>query len=157
MLTQERLKEVIEYNPLTGECIWLTDWRAGIRAGYLRELRYHMIVVDCQCYPRARLAFLYMTGRWPNGIVDHINGTSWDDRWENLREATITQNIANTKSFGQFPKGVSRSKSKFKAEIRINGIKRYLGTFGTPEEAGLAYKNKAIELYGVYAWEKNHG
>lgn len=151
MLTQTRLKEKMEYYPETGVFIWLRDHRMiGKEAGCLKK--YHMIVLDGVCYPRSKLAWLYMTGVFPTEIVDHKNTISGDDRWENLRLATVLQNMANKGAWGSLPKGVSRSGLRYKVQIKINGEAIYLGQYKTPEEAGEVYRLKAVELYGEFAY-----
>jgi len=97
-------------------------------------------------------------------LADHINGDKLDNRRENLRLATRSQNEMNKRKrvFTQKPtsssyKGVSwmKSRNKWRAVIQVNGKQKSLGTFpGTPEgerEAAKAY-NKAAEIhYGEFA------
>jgi hypothetical protein len=98
-LTYERLLELLEYDHLTG--IWTWRKSRGARssksvAGNLdRNSKYRRIGIDGVSYLSARLAFLYMTGRWPSFEIDHRDGIDHNDRWANLREATDTQNQAN--------------------------------------------------------------
>jgi len=42
-----------------------------------------------------RLAWLYMAGAWPSGVIDHMNGDPSDNRWSNLRDVTQAENNAN--------------------------------------------------------------
>lgn len=87
--------------------------------------------------------------------IDHRNGNGLDNRRDNLRRATMSQNIAN-----QFPrggsskyKGVCRSKRSggWLAQICVNRKSIYLGRFGTEEEAARAYDVKAKEVWGEFA------
>jgi hypothetical protein len=89
--------------------------------------------------------------------VDHINGNPRDNRRENLREVTVSQNLANQKkehrkkaSVSQF-KGVASRKGKWQASISFQGYRHYLGVFDTPELAAQVYDQAALELYGEYA------
>ena len=92
-------------------------------------------------------------------IVDHINNDPLDSRRENLRLVTDSQNKANTKkraakagcSSASIFKGVSRSGKRWTAQIKINGVNRYLGTFDTQEEAASAYNTSAFEQWGEFA------
>ena len=69
MLTQERLKEVLHYYPETGIWTWLISEthriHVGDRAGGIKEKGYRTIGIDGKRYRSARLAVLYMTGKWP--------------------------------------------------------------------------------------------
>ena len=103
-----------------------------------------------------RLAYYFMTGEDPADMqIDHINLDKSDNRWENLRLATHTQNSANARvrSHNQTSlKGVGKaSKNKYHARITFNKTEIHLGTFDTPELAHAAYVQKANELYGDFA------
>jgi hypothetical protein len=87
-------------------------------------------------------------------LTDHKNGDGLDNRRENLREATVAQNLRNrgcpvnnTSGF----KGVSRKRDKWTAGIKANGVHKRLGGFATPEQAARAYDAMAIELHGEFA------
>lgn len=89
-------------------------------------------------------------------IVDHINGDRLDNRLDNLRIVTASQNSFNSRHKTGISKyrGVNRSNSKiekWEACISHNNRQLYLGTFNTPEEAAKAYDAKAIELRGRFA------
>lgn len=146
--TQERVKAVLRYAPDTGEFHWLASMggraRAGDRAGVVnkKNLRRY-IMVDQVRYLAYRLAWLYMTGKWPTGVIDHINGDQSDDRFVNLRDATMSMNAQNMRKPSAKNKtgylGVSKSRSKYMAAIYYAGKSRNLGRFDTPEEASHAY------------------
>ena len=92
----------------------------------------------------------------PDGYqTDHINGNKLDNRIENLRVATVTQNHANSKPRGGTSryKGVSwnKEKGKWMAYINHNGKRIFLAYFTDETDAGTAYDNAALLLHGEYA------
>lgn len=157
-LTQERIKELLHYDPETGVFTWLVDRRyavkAGQRAGYLSASGYRQLKVDdCLCLEH-RLAFLYMLGRIPPEQVDHINQVKSDNRWCNLREASHGQNVANrgyTRRKNQLPRGVKPTYgNRFEAWLNVKGKRRYLGSYDTAEQASEAYTREARIGHGEF-------
>lgn len=89
-----------------------------------------------------------------NEYVDHIDGNPLNCVRDNLRVATPYQNAINVRRHRDNQsgfKGVSKSHSKWMANIRVDGIKKYLGTFETPEEAHAAYCRAAEKHHGEFA------
>lgn len=153
------LKQVLEYSPKSGIFTWkVTRWRAyaGTIAGTKTRAGYIDITYKQKHYYAHRLAWAFMTGNWPKADIDHINGKGDDNRWENLREATRSQNMMNAQKqlFGKNPyKGVSWSNitKKWHAYIWVNGNRRHLGYYSSSEEAKMAYNIAARELFGDFA------
>lgn len=149
MLTQERLKQLLHYDPLTGIFTRLVRTcnkvRVGAIAGVDSQHGYCRIYVDAIPYMAHRLAWLYMTGSFPVDQVDHINHDGHDNKWENLREATNKTNSHNRNPLKWFNAtgffGVTRygKSGKFKAAIMIDGKCKHLGVYSDPAEAHLAY------------------
>lgn len=87
--------------------------------------------------------------------VDHINGTPWDNRRENLRIVTDSQNARNTKIYSTNKSGFKGvavyKKDKWTAQITVNYRKLHLGVFVDAEEAAEVYNDAAIEHFGEYA------
>lgn len=86
-------------------------------------------------------------------LVDHRNGDTFDNRRQNLRWATATQNAQNTVAKGgksQF-KGVCADRGRWAAKIVVGGQTVHLGTFDTQASAGVAYDNAARERHGEFA------
>ena len=146
ILTQERLKELLHYDPETGVFIWRVRRGmalAGSVAGNRRKNGRIAIYVDDVEHKAARLAWLYVHGVHPEKFIDHINGDPGDDRLSNLREVTNSENMQNQRrartnsSSGLL--GVVNNGGKWQATIRLDGVRKYLGTFKTPEEAHQAY------------------
>lgn len=95
--------------------------------------------------------------RVPDGYcVDHENNDSLDNRYENLRLATVAQNNANRRVFKNSStglKGVSQraTDGKYVARITVAGKRKFLGAFDTPAEAAAAYDGAAEANYGEFA------
>lgn len=102
-----------------------------------------------------RLAYVIMTGELiPEGMeIDHKNRNPWDNRWQNLRLATRTQNCVNRgRTRGRsLPKGIFRYRNKFVAKLSSSGVVHDLGAFDTPQAAAMAYHRKAVEVHGEFA------
>jgi len=164
-LTQERLRQVLRYDQETGKCFWLQRAahrrNPGDEAGCPSKDGRIRIRIDNQLFYRYRLAWLYMTGSWPQQKVDHINGDHTDDRWKNLRDVSQTVNCQNRRAASKTSKsgllGVETTKNgKFKAAIRIPGKRISLGTFATAEEAHSTYMNAKHELHREAMTTKEH-
>jgi hypothetical protein len=146
----DRLKELFRYDSETGHFHRLKSSSVFCNtslseiAGGLDGLGYIRININGAKYRAHRLAWLYMFGKWPVGQIDHINGNRSDNRIANLREVTRAENIQNQlcprKDNRSGYLGVSKMGKKFKASIGINGTKKYLGSYRTPEEASEVYQ-----------------
>jgi len=101
MLAAKRLRKVLSYAPTTGIFRWKvsTSSRApvGAIAGAKNGRGYHQIRIGGRPYSASRLAWLYMTGKWPNSEISYINGEPSDARWANLQEAPSSQNRSRPK------------------------------------------------------------
>lgn len=156
-LTVERLRECLSYDSETGIFVWkkLSGRRSklGTRAGsFNTSIGYRVIGIDGRRHYEHRIAWILMTGKWPNSDIDHINCDKSDNRWVNLREATMAQNIANIGSWRHNTsglKGAHWSKAAQRWSSRIGG--RHLGLFDTKEEAHAAYVTAAEEKFGQFA------
>jgi len=103
-----------------------------------------------------KLVWLYVTGEWPTADIDHINMNTSDNRMENLRLATKSQNAANrrvTRASKSKLKGVSWSKAadKWVGQICVDNNRLYLGVFDCPAAAHLAYVVASDKHFGVFA------
>ena len=157
MLTQQHLKEILRYEPLTGKFYWrrtsssrfkVGQEAAGSKGGSGKA--YICIGLEGQKYLAHRLAWLYMTGAWPQNDIDHINGEKSNNRWLNLRDVTRTVNMQNLRGPTRSNRatkllGVARIRAKglkkicWAARIRHEGKKVHLGSFDSPEQAHQAY------------------
>lgn len=163
MLNLTNLRKVLHYDPETGAFTWLRVRSgvstAGKAAGSVfthpqTDHRYLIISVFCQRYRAHRLAVFYMTGQWPSDEVDHKDGDGLNNRWDNLRVATRSQNHANSKlarnNVSGF-KGVRQTRGRYRARIAVEKKRIELGTFDTAEEAHQAYCIAARRFFGLFA------
>lgn len=153
LLTQERLKEILHYEPTTGCFKWLRAKRKY--CGSKEHNGYITIQINRKKYKAHRLAWLYTHGYMPNGFIDHINGVRNDNRLCNLREATNQENQRNSlirKDNTSGFKGVSFHKStgKWAANIRLNNKLKHLGLFESPELAFIKYDEAAKSNFGKF-------
>lgn len=160
MLTQELLREILLYDPVTGV---FSSYRTGKALGWIafrgqgaKRRPYIRLTILGKDYYAHRVAMLYMNGSWPANEVDHQDTDGLNNRWDNLREATHAQNGHNqglrvTNKSGV--KGVSWSaeRGKWFASITINGREKGLGRFNTIEEAAAARRAAEANYHGDFA------
>lgn len=155
-LTQQRLREVLHYDPETGIFTWLTKIAdkvsVGARAGQSRPNGYRAIGVLGSRHLEHRLAVLYMTGAWPAEEVDHVNGVRGLNSWENLRQCSHSENHQNrvarvTNTAGLAGASWHSQKKRWRSAISVAGKHHHLGHFNTPEEAHEAYKSAKVRLH----------
>ena len=158
-LTVERLRNLLHYDPLTGNFTRRISvgkggrFKAGELAGSWCS-SYLVVSVDGKRYEGARLAMFYMNGAWPISDADHIDTDPSNNRWLNLRDIPHRANIENRRRPNKQNKvgllGVCRDKQRpgmFKAQIVTGGKGRCLGHFSTPELAHAAYVTAKRELH----------
>lgn len=155
-LSAERLREVLDYDPLTGFFTWKIcrgRCSAGSRAGCRRSDGYVTIRVYGVQYLAHRLAWLWCTGDHPTGEIDHKNGVPGDDRFENLRDLSRSGNQQNQRKAQRSNSvgflGVSPHEGKFRSRIFHQGVEISLGRFDTPEEASRVYLEAKRKLHAA--------
>lgn len=159
MVTQERLKELLDYDQETGAFTWRTSrggWSKGRQAGTVMFDGYRRIGIDGRQYHAHKLAWLYVHGVFPDQPVDHADLDKECNAIANLRLATVSQNAANSRVNSKNTsgyKGVSRIREsgKWLATIKVMGKSKYLGTFDDPEAAHEAYVKAAASEFGEFA------
>lgn len=155
-LTQERLKQVLKYDPLTGIFTRLKSWKGTLEVGCLRPDGYITISVDYYPYRAHRLAFLYMSGEFPIDEVDHKNMNRSDNRWDNLRTASKEQNGVNISPRKNNKCGYknvywSTRDRKWVVELKHQGQRVSLGNYDDLELADLVATEARNLYHGEYA------
>ncbi len=160
-LTVERLRALLRYDASSGVFIWIGSACRSLKNGtvagvFHRSTGYVRIKIGRRIYYAHRLAWLYMTGKWPVALVDHQDGDKANNAWSNLRHAWASQNRQNVglsrRNTSGF-KGVSfcRRRGNYEANIRCAGKLKHLGRFKTPEAAHAAYRSAAETYFGPFA------
>jgi len=156
-INKQQLRELFNYRD--GSLYWILSPRSGIPdgsiAGCLGGSGYISITVNRKAYKAHRLIFLYHYGYLPQ-YIDHINRIKTDNRVENLRCATKSQNGINAKLRKDNTsgiKGVSKFGKKWIAFIKNNKKRIHLGTFEDIRDAETAVCKKRFEIYGEFAKE----
>lgn len=155
MLSQGYLKNLLNYDPDTGIWTWINPPNhntrlMGKRAGNRRCDGYLKIRIDGVAYYAGRLAYLYMQGRMPLFEVDHIDRDPSNDKWDNLREATSSENkcnriVSNRSGY----RGVDWYEPLQKWRARLNDI--HLGYHSDLQDAITARDTAAKIAYGDFA------
>src|SRR5882672_10833409 len=96
----ERVRELFNYDPKEGKLRWRVDriqMKAGDIAGSVRRGHgYIQVSVDGVIYRAHRIIWLWMTGEPPAERLDHKDLACAENSWANLRQATLSQNAANS-------------------------------------------------------------
>jgi len=162
MLTQERLKELLHYNPDTGVFTWKTRPSYSIHIGDIagcvqKKNRYIVIRINKSLHYAHRLAFLYMNG-CTGEEVDHIDHNPSNNSYRNLRIVSHRENLQNrsmsvNNSSGHTGVTWFKRDKKWHSQINIQGRNIHLGYFDDISDAIKARSDANIK----YSFHKNHG
>lgn len=156
MITQSELKEVLSYDEMTGQFVWIKSTsdriKVGDEAGAIRPDGYRSIQVNGKRTMAHRWAWLYVFGNFPDCEIDHINGNRSDNRLVNLRLATSKQNKENTRlkiNNTSGHRGVSwdASREKWLAHVVHNRKFHNIGRFDDIDDAVKAVKEARNQLF----------
>lgn len=157
-LTQAHVKELLHYDPDTGVFTWikkltpLSRILIGSIAGSINGNGYRHICIQGKTYKAHRLAWLYVFGKFPNNLLDHINRNRSDNRLRNLREVGYSENNQNHEISKRNTSGITgvywyKPSQKWCAKISSNNKLKHIGYFATIEEAIAARKAAEKEIY----------
>jgi hypothetical protein len=160
--TPAELAEVFHCDPERGVLIWrerpgvVGNRRvAGRVAGSVAANGYRVVTIRPHWIHVHRAIWALVHGAWPAAYIDHVNGDRLDNRIGNLREATMSQNLANRGAQSNSRsgiKGVSLESftGRWKASIQRDGRTFNLGRYDTMQEAAAAYRAAAERMYGAF-------
>jgi hypothetical protein len=151
----EKLRKLVTYD--NGLLRWVSDHKhfkkikAGdvVGAGSLKN-GYKCTAINRKQYYQHRLVWLHVYGVWPDGQLDHINGNRQDNRIENLRVATLSQNQHNRKKTKNKVGATGAYKhwsGRWYSTIMVENKRHYLGMFKTEDEAAQAYVDAKSKLH----------
>ena len=147
MLTAERLHEVLQYDADSG--VFTRIDKRQKKVGTVSTKGYLCICVDYRIYKAARLAWLYMTGRWPENQIDHRDNNRLNNAWANLRDVDNTGNQQNRTEHPERSAtgavGVQKLGDRYRAKISVQGKRLHLGMFDTVAAADAAYREAKIK------------
>ncbi len=164
-LTQNRLKELFDYDSETGNLIrkyTMGGQKPGI-ADTMREDGYLRVSIFGKRYQSHRIVWLWNTGSFPKYEIDHINHDKADNRMENLRDVPTSENSKNMPSYSnrELPMGVYLRKAgtnrltrdRYEAILSFENKRHHIGTYNTAHEANIAVT--AVRTY--LGFHDNHG
>lgn len=161
-LSQAKLKELLHYDPETGEFTHRTSHAqviAGQRAGFMHKRGYWQVCADGITVKAHQAAWFYMTGEWPSDQVDHKDQNKANNRWGNLRLATNAENCRNVTRNKRNSTGVrgviyqhrAGRNPEWVASIRFNRKLIHLGIFRDLASAAAARRSAEIKFFGEFA------
>ena len=173
MITQDLLKELLQYNPETGLFTWRKrdrrhfksdqSWNrfntvyAGKLVGSKKTGGYMQTRIFGKIYTLHRLVFLWVNGAFPKNQVDHVNRVTSDNRWSNLRMVSQGENLRNQKKYKNNSSGVTGVTKgvgcAWVARINVDGRLVTLGTYKKKEDAVRA----RYDANRKYMYHANHG
>ncbi len=165
-LTQQRALDLFHYDPNTG-IVTARIGRVGVRKGAIMgntfrvrqsNLKYINIGIDNKEYRIHRVIWLMTTGMWPKHQIDHINGIGTDNRWDNLRDVSGSENKRNTPLYRNNKSGICgvlwrKVERRWLATVRNNNKTIHLYYGDDFFEA--CCRRKSAEL--KYGYHENHG
>lgn len=155
-LTQDLLNELFEYKK--GKLYWKRENKNQVRrgqcAGWL-DKKYMRVMINDKAYLVHRLIYMMHHGFMPD-FIDHINGNGLDNRIENLRGVSKTENNRNRRINTNNLSGVKgvhwdAPRKKWKAQLCFEGKQHYLGVFNTLEEASKVVQAARKKHHGEFA------
>jgi hypothetical protein len=169
MLTCDYLHSLFLYNPETGELFrkerplshfktemagrtWNTRFANKIVSATDKD-GYLFVGIDYRRYTVHNIAYMMMTGEWPKQDMDHKDRTRTNNKWSNLRDATRSQNMRNTKVYATSSsgvKGVTPHGKRWMAKINHQKKQIYLGIFPDMQSAIESRRKAEKALHGEY-------
>jgi hypothetical protein len=160
IISQKELQAHLHYDKDTGIFTWIKPTSNRVKLGSVagcldKDGSRFVIRINKELYLLHRLAWLYVYGDFPINVIDHINGNSKDNRIDNLRACSQSENAWNSRKHKDNTsghKGISYDKSRNKWAVRImtNGKLKCIGRFFSIDGAVIAMKLERAKLHGEF-------
>lgn len=150
------LKERLNYDRETGRFTWRTSptgrVKVGAIAGSVTRNGYRYVYLHDHYHYCHRLAWAYVHGEWPASGIDHVDLDKTNNAIANLRLASQAQNNSNVAPRNKTGlKGICFVQNRWRAQIKHQGRRIYLGSFSDPQSAHAAYVAAAKRYHGEFA------
>lgn len=156
----ERLRTMLSYDAKDGSLRWAERRSAtaakGSLAGFINHKGYRMVGIDGKQYRAHRIILAMAAGQWPSDdlVVDHIDGNRDNNRIENLRLCTHSENqhnrdIPSNNSTGLLGVSYDKADRNWRASICVGRKRSRIGNYATPEEAHQAYLDAKAKLHPI--------
>lgn len=160
----DRLDKLFSYNPETGQLMRKVGGVFKVTANPHKKTKYIWVTVDRVTYAAHRICWkLYHRKDIPHSLeIDHINGNPSDNRIQNLRLVTMSENMRNKKRYGSNTSGIvgvalrsdmREGTARWRAQINIDGKSIKIGSFKTQEEAITARREAEMR----FGFSDGHG
>jgi hypothetical protein len=169
-LRKEDIEKFLSYDKEHGKLYWKSKTssasriKIGNEAGYIRNYKknsYKIIVINGIALFSHRIIWLLETGEWPKDQIDHRDGNGLNNKIENLKSCTNSENCKNQRKRSNNTTGTPnvyyhKGSQNFRVSLRFNGKLNHLGSFDTIEEA-IDFRNKAWDNYCSLEYSERHG
>jgi len=157
-ISAEKLRELLDYNPLTGEFKWRRQGKGRPwhrRAGSINNKGYWVIVISGRLYMAHRLAWLYVYGEWPAELIDHVKQDRRNTSIAALRQATHSQNRFNAKNNKNNTSSIpgvrfDTNTDSWCAQLFVDGSYKLNKHFASCDDAIAARMQAEAELFGEF-------
>lgn len=156
----ELIKATTRYNPEDGSFERLdlrsNEWRKinikPNKLGYI-QIRF-LFDNNPRIFYAHRIAYLLMTGELDFQGIDHIDGNRANNKWQNIRLATHSQNMRNKRGLGVH----LRKCGKWYTQVKMGNKRIYLGRYNDKNEAIEVYRRAHAKVFGEFSpWFKDYG
>jgi len=156
-----RLRKFLSYDKECGALAWAVNFpghrQIGREAGYVNAYGYRLVMFDGVEYMAGPLIWFYVTGKWPKHEIDHKNRIKHDNRLDNLREVTTSENHRNMPKSSRNTSGITgvyycQRDDLWVADCKMDGA-RFRKSFKRKEDAIIIRSKWQAE----FGYDPDHG